>query len=149
MASCTLVERFLPLLCVGLLPQLLQLQLAMAMRCRVPYEKVQQNYCYYISDVNVSEVCHSNRISLSCLNAFSPFPGDLLQQPVLPGQAYIACVPRQRRGDAHPGRASLCKWIPQWHTVLERRSSLAGGYAILLELLWTREGDQLYQLAGG
>lgn len=51
MASCKLVERLLPLLCLALLPQL-----AAAMRCRVPYEKVQQNYCYYISDVKQEQV---------------------------------------------------------------------------------------------
>lgn len=98
MASCKLVERLLPLLCLALLAQL-----AAAMRCRVPYEKVQQNYCYYISDVKQEQVssqaCQAFEWDFSVMPSpfcLLPWTGDLVQQPVLPGQAHIACVPRQR-----------------------------------------------------
>ncbi|XP_060651594.1 uncharacterized protein LOC132788275 [Drosophila nasuta] len=55
---------------VGLL-----LQLAAAMRCKVPYEKVQQNYCYYIADEDplpssFSNFCYQDkRTSRVCLES--------------------------------------------------------------------------------
>ncbi|XP_030561801.1 uncharacterized protein LOC115763398 [Drosophila novamexicana] len=69
--SCQL-GRHLALLCLGLA---VLLRLADAMRCKLPYEKVQDNYCYFIDDDNplpnsFSDFCYQEkRTSRVCLDS--------------------------------------------------------------------------------